>query len=85
MNDYQILRISTLIPPIEAALCKKLKNICRIREESIEDFELMTETASDKQTMSWQKLAEEADREWLNNVSAMDIYNIQVPKGKFTL
>jgi hypothetical protein len=41
----------------------------------------MNETASAEQIASWTKLAEEADQRRLIDVSAMDIYNIGLPKG----
>ena len=49
--------------------------------EHIEDFQLMSDSASPKQITAWTKVAEEADRRRLGDVTAMDIYNIALPKG----
>jgi hypothetical protein len=41
----------------------------------------MNQTASAEQIQTWTELAENADRDRLTDVSAMDIYNNNLPKG----
>jgi hypothetical protein len=41
----------------------------------------MNQTASAEQKQTWTELAENADHHRLTDVSAMDIYNIKLPKG----
>ena len=55
--------------------------MCNRRLEHVEDFEMMDETASAEQSERWTLLAEEADRNRLADVTAMDIYNIALPTG----
>jgi hypothetical protein len=45
----------------------------------------MNETASAEQIQTWTELAENADRLRLTDVSAMDIYNIDLPKGNLSI
>jgi acetoacetate decarboxylase len=62
-------------------LCTKWKNICKRRTEHVEDYEMMSLTASPEQITLWSHLAEEADMNRLDDVSAMDIYNVALPTG----
>jgi hypothetical protein len=55
--------------------------MCNRRLEHVEDFEMMNETASAEQIKTWTDLAERADRDRLDDVTAMDIYNIALPTG----
>ena len=43
----------------------------------------MNETASVEQIQTWIALAQDADDHRLTDVRAMDIYNINLPKGQF--
>jgi len=45
----------------------------------------MNETASAEQIQTWTELAENADHLRLTDVSAMDIYNIDLPKGNLSI
>lgn len=55
--------------------------MCNTRLEHVEDFEMMNETASAEQIGRWTRMAEKADNTRLDDVTAMDIYNIALPKG----
>jgi hypothetical protein len=44
----------------------------------------MSETASPAQIQTWTTLADAADKDRLENIAAMDIYNIALPKGLFS-
>jgi hypothetical protein len=71
-------------------LCNKWKKVCNSRRESIEDFQLLSETASAEQILRWTAQAEEAARcrkmrfKDLNakNIQAMDIYQVQLTGGQ---
>ena len=71
--------------PSEASLCKKWKKICSTRLENIEDFEIMNISASPEQRSTWNKMAQDADQQRLTEIKAMDIYNIDLPKGMYVL
>jgi hypothetical protein len=58
--------------------------MCKRQLEHREDFELMSETASPAQIQTWTTLADAADKDRLENIAAMDIYNIALPKGLFS-
>jgi hypothetical protein len=47
----------------------------------VEDFELMRNSASAEQIESWTAIAIQADENRLEDISAMDIYKIALPKG----
>lgn len=51
--------------------------------EHVEDFELMNASASAEQQMLWTRMANDADQRRLTDISAMDIYNIDLPKGAY--
>ena len=70
---------------LEATLCNKWKDMCKRKLEHVEDFDIMTETASAGQIETWTQLAETADERRLFDVTAMDIYNISLPKDKLCL
>ena len=69
---------------METTLCTKWKNMCKRKTEHVEDFNMMNESASEEQIQAWVALAEQADRDRLTDVTAMDIYNISLPKGLFS-
>jgi len=69
----------------ETSLCTKWKNMCNRRLEHVEDFEMMSETASAEQVDRWSRMAEKADNTRLIDVTAMDIYNVALPTGWFRL
>jgi arginyl-tRNA--protein-N-Asp/Glu arginylyltransferase len=56
--------------------------MCNRRLEHVEDFEMMSETASAEQITAWTAMAEDADNTRLVDVSVMDIYNIALPTGE---
>ena len=56
--------------------------MCSRRLEHVEDFEMMTETASEDQIQRWTQMAFNADRARLHDITAMDIYNIALPTGE---
>lgn len=72
------------------ALCKKWKKVCNARRESIEDFQLLNESASPDQISKWTQQAEDAADlrkmrfKDLNakNIQAMDIYDVQLAGSK---
>jgi hypothetical protein len=72
--------IFTICNP-EGALCNKWKKICKTHLENTEDFELMNETASAEQIESWTRVADDVDHRRFTDISVMDIYNINLPKG----
>ena len=45
----------------------------------------MSESASEDQIAAWKELAEHADECRVEDVTAMDIYNITLPKGRPSL
>ena len=47
----------------------------------MEDFELMDENVSAENRRSWQSLVDHADMTRLDDVGAMDIYNVKLPNG----
>ena len=55
--------------------------MCSRRLEHVEDFEMMSETASAEQINTWTAMAENADNTRLADVTVMDIYNIALPTG----
>jgi hypothetical protein len=71
-------------------LCKKWKKICNSKRESIEDFQLLNETASTEQILRWTSQAEEAAHRRkmcfkdlnVKNIQAMDIYEVQLSGGQ---
>ena len=69
------------IPSAATSLCTRWKKICLTKSEHVEDFELMDENASAENRKSWQELVEHADMTRLDDVSAMDIYNVKLPNG----
>ena len=58
--------------------------MCGRRLEHVEDFEMMSETASEDQIKTWTAMADNADNTRLADVSVMDIYNIALPTGMCT-
>jgi hypothetical protein len=47
----------------------------------VEDFEMMDQNISTANRTVWSTMAETADATRLDDVSVMDIYNVNLPKG----
>jgi hypothetical protein len=47
----------------------------------VEDFEMMDQNISTANRTVWSTMAETADATRLEDVSVMDIYNVNLPKG----
>jgi hypothetical protein len=56
-------------------LCKKFNRARDGLRESGEVFERLTKSADPKDIEEWTRQAEQAEKDRLNNVEAMDIYN----------
>ena len=54
-------------------------------EKASEDFELLNETATPSQQREWQDQLDEAHRARVHDVTAMDVFDVKVPKGMIPL
>ncbi|RPD69134.1 hypothetical protein L226DRAFT_472294, partial [Lentinus tigrinus ALCF2SS1-7] len=73
MNDSNWLKVTRIVP----SLVRKWKRVCAELPEAVEKFEGLLNKTSPEDSSQWLADALEADREWDENVEAMDVYAME--------
>jgi hypothetical protein len=72
--------LTVLVPWV----CKNWKKSLLEVSKALEDFELLNDTATPEQRRLWQNQLDEAHANRAKDVTAMDILEVKIPKGKHT-